>query len=203
MTEESFKIVTPEMLEKFVVTDIECERDIDGKEVTFEKPEFAGIGVACTVDQDGIERDWLKERVFNYFGYMGQFPLIVGYNLILFDLPIIGGELLGPENQSASRFVYNNYKGRVVDLAQDFKEALGHRCKLENVTIPTLGETKIMDGKNAPNRLRNGKLLETITYCRDDNAKTKKLFLMAVRGEKLQYKTDSGIKNFTVQPKLR
>ena len=203
MTEEELPIVTPEMLTNWVVTDIECERDI-GEVLTFDNPEYAGIGVACTLDHEDMERDWIDDKcAFRYFGYLNQFPIIGGYNVINFDFPLLGGSLLGPENQSAKRFVYNNFKGRIIDFAEDCKKALGHKAKLESISIPTLGDHKEMDGKNAPNRYRNGKVLETIQYCRGDNRRLKKLVEMAVNGESLKYKTDNGIKTFKVQVKLR
>ena len=202
---EEFKLVTPEMLSKFVATDIECERDLgEGTPFDFKDAHYAGIGVACTVDQDGMERDWIDDKcAFRYFGYLNTFPIIMGYNVLGFDFPLIGGSLLGPENQSAPRFVENNFKGRTIDFAADVKEALGHRAKLERISIPTLGDQKEMDGKNAPNRYRMGKVLETIIYCRGDNRRLVSLVIMAVNGQELKYQTDNGIKTFKVKVKLR
>lgn len=201
--EEEIKIVTPEMLKHWVVTDIECERDI-GEVISFDNPEYAGIGVACTLDQDNFERDWIDDKcVFRYFGYLSQFPIVAGYNVMNFDFPLIGGSLLGPENQSAKRYVNNALKGRIIDFAQDVKKALGHKAKLEKISIPTLGDHKEMEGKNAPNRYRNGKVLETIQYCRGDNRRLQQLVIKAVNGETLKYKTDNGIKTFKVQVTLR
>jgi len=199
------KLVTPEMLKRFVVTDIECERDLgEGTPFSFDDAQYAGIGVACTLDQDGMERDWIDDKcAFKYFGYLSQFPIIGGYNVINFDFPIIGGALLGPENQSAKRFVANNFKGKIIDFALDCSEALGHRAKLEKISIPTLGDHKEMDGKNAPNRYRNGKVMETIQYCRGDNRRLQQLVMMAVNGQELKYQTNNGVKSFKAKVKLR
>lgn len=200
------KILTPEMLQSMTraTTDIECLHDVDKKHFGFDDAEFLEIAVACTVNHEGEVRDFTRDEAFRYYGYLSKHHIICGYNVLGFDFPLIGGQLLSPQNPAAKRFVGNQLKGRIVDLAKDFSEALGHRIKLESVSIPTLGDQKEMQGGFAPELWRAGKKMEVIEYCRGDIRRTDALLVKAVNGEELKYENKNGdIKTFTCQVKLR
>lgn len=198
--------ITPEMLQSMsrVTTDIECLHDVDRKHFNFSDAEYLGIGCACNIDHEGNYKDFVTDNsAFRYYGYLSKHQMIVGYNTIGFDFPLLGGSLLTPQNPYSKRFVAGNFGGRIVDLCLDFTEALGHRIGLEKVSGPTLGDRKEMDGGFAPEHFRNGKILEVIEYCRGDVRRTDDLFVKAVRGEELKVETKSGLKTFKCTPKLR
>jgi len=181
------RIVTPEMLQSMTraTFDIECLRDVS-KPFGFDNAEFLGIACACTINHEGVYKDFVEDiSAFRCFGYLNKHQMIVGYNTIGFDFPLLGGSLLTPENPYSKRYVENSFKGRMVDLAKDFSEALGHRVKLESVSIPTLGDHKEMQGGYAPQHWRNGKCMEVIEYCRGDVRRTDQLLIKAVMGEEL------------------
>jgi len=199
-------IVTPELLKtmSYCVTDIECLHDVDMKHFKFDDAEFLGLATACVVDQNDDYRDFVHNSdAFRYLSHLLKHKLIITYNGEGFDYPLLGGALLYANNPQAKRYIQNLFKGRTVDLAQDFKEALGHRIGLNKVSIPTLGDHKEMDGAKAPAMFRNGKILEVLEYNRGDLRRTKDLFIKAVNGEELKVETRSGIKTFKCQVKLR
>ncbi len=200
--------ITPDMLSSMtrVTTDIECLHDVDKKHFNFSDAEYLGIGVACNIDHEGNHKDFVtNDSAFRYYGHLAKHQMIIGYNTIGFDFPLLGGCLLTPQNAYAKRFVGGNLGRRIVDLCVDFNEALGKRVSLNDVSIPTLGDAKEMDGGFAPQHFRNGKIMEVLEYCRGDVRRTDDLFVKAVMGEglKVKIKKTGEIKTFKCTPKLR
>jgi hypothetical protein len=190
---------------KYVVWDVECREDVDGQRNKFDQSQHLGIAVASTETGDGEIRDWIEDKdAWRLFSYLNQFEVIVSYNGLGFDNPLLGGSMLGEYHLASRGFVGNALKGRQVDLCLDFKEAIGARVRLQNVTIPTLNLAKEMDGGLAPQNWRKGKCLEVITYCRGDVDKTNKLFKLAASGQPLYVLDSQGNKKeFRCQPELR
>jgi hypothetical protein len=190
---------------RYVVFDIECREDVDGKRNKFDQSQHLGIAVACTKSFDGEIRDWIEDAsAFKLFSYLASFEVVVSYNGLGFDYPLLGGSLLGEYHLAAPKFIENALKSRTIDLCLDFKEALGARVSLKNVSIPTLGLDKEMDGGLAPQNWRKGKCFEVINYCRGDIDKTDKLFRLAASGQPLKVLDKQGVaKEFTCSPKLR
>jgi DEAD/DEAH box helicase domain-containing protein len=185
--------------------DIECREDVDGKRNKFDQAQHLGIAVACTLTSDGEYRDWINDDcAFRLFSYLTSFDAVVTYNGCGFDYPVLGGCLLGEYHLAAAKYIEMALKGKTIDLCIDFREALGARVSLQNVVVPTLGESKTMDGAYAPEKWRKGQCLEVIHYCRGDVSLTKKLFDKAINGEDLQVLDKAGNKkSFRVSPKIR
>ena len=190
---------------RFVTLDIECKENIDGKRFTFSESHFAGIAVACTVDQDGRYKDWIHDESAHLLvEYLLSHDYVVGYNTLGFDYPLLGGSWRGKYDLKSPSIIKTILTGKTIDICADFKETLGTRVSLKHVAVPTLGEDKLMEGSLAPERWRKREALEVITYCRDDVKKTDALFKMACRGEKLKVLTKEGqVREFTCTPKLR
>lgn len=190
---------------RFASFDIECRENIDGKRFQFREAHFVGIAVACTLSHDGQFRDWVHDESAHLLvEYLLGQDMVVSFNGLGFDYPLLGGSWRGKYDLKAGTIISQILKGKTVDLCKDFHEALGTRVSLKNVTIPTLGEDKLMDGGLAPERWRKRECLEVIQYCRDDVAKTDKLFRIAAAGEPLKVMTKEGaIREFKCTPKLR
>lgn len=189
---------------KILTIDAECLRDVKPP-YSFDKSEFLGNAVTCTLTNDGEYKDWIGDQsIFAMWKYMIQFDIIVGYNTINFDYPLWGGSILGAEHLEAKKFFEKSFKGKTVDLCVDFFDALGTRVGLNSVSIPTLGDAKEMDGGFAPQHWRAGRCFEVIEYCRGDVRRTYDLFLKASAGEKLKHKKkDGNIIEFSCMPKIR
>ena len=189
---------------KILTIDAECLRDV-APPYSFDKSQFLGNAVTCTLTSDGEYRDWVGDgSVFAMWKYMLNFDVIVSFNGINFDYPLWGGSILGAEHLEARKFFEKSFKGKTVDLCLDFHETLGVRVGLNKVAIPTLGDAKEMEGGFAPQHWRNGKCMEVIEYCRGDVRRTYGLFDLAIKGEKLKVQTKEGaIREFNCMPKLR
>ena len=191
---------------KYCIFDIECFEDVDGKRNQFNQAQHLGIAVACTLSSDGEYKDWIGRHHSPHalFSYLLSHDIVVGYNVLGFDFPLLGGELLGEYDLKAPKYVELMLKGKIVDLCVDFREALGTRVSLVKVAEPTLGEQKTMDGGFAPQEFRRGHCLEVIRYCRQDLNMTKGLFLKSAAGEELKVQATNGsVKTFTCVPKVR
>lgn len=184
--------------------DAECFHSVKPP-FSFSNTPFLGNAVSCTLENGTIFRDWIgKDDMFSMWKYMMGFQILLTYNGITFDYPLWGGELLGPEDVEARTYWEKCFKGRTVDLCKDFHEALGVRVKLENVSIPTLGDHKEMSGGFAPDHWRNGAKMEVIEYCRGDDRRLDKLFVLACEGKPLKIQTPDGtVREFFCTPKLR
>jgi len=187
-----------------ITADAECLRSVKAP-YSFGKSEHLGNAVSCTVSSiDGI-KDWIGDQsCFPMMRDMAKHQLVITYNGVNFDYPLWGGAALGYDNPVAKRFFEKALKGKTIDLAKDFQEALGIKVKLTDVSIPTLGDAKEMEGGHAPDHWRAGKCMEVIEYCRGDIRRTEGLFVIAASGGTLKYKTkDGSIKEFKCMPKIR
>lgn len=201
-----FKLSDGKEIKNYVVFDVECLHDVDGKVHKFSESHRLRNAVACTLTSEGEFTDWVGNvhPPIKLFQYLASFDAVVGYNSIGFDYPLLGGELLGEYDLKAPKFIENYLKGKSIDLCIDFREALGVRVGLNKVATATLGESKPMDGGLAPQNWRRGKCLEVITYCRGDVDMTDKLLRKAIAGEQLSvFDTAGNKKQFTCHVKLR
>ena len=189
---------------KYVAIDAECLRDVKPP-FSFDRSEYLGNAVTCTYTNDGEFKDWIgNESIAQFMNYILQFDYIIGYNTISFDYPLWGGALLGAEHPNARKIFLNATKGKTIDLAKDVYDKFKQRIKLQNISVPTLGDAKEMDGGFAPEQWRNGACFEVIEYCRGDVRRTLDLFFLAATGEELKLKSYSGdIKTFKLEPKIR
>lgn len=187
-----------------VTVDAECLRDVKHP-YSFSQAEFLGNAVTCTLSNDGEYRDWVGDvSIQGFWDYIFKFDLIIGYNTINFDYPLWGGSMWGPEHIQAKTFFGKTLANKTIDLAADFKEHFKHNIRLNDVSTPTLGDAKEMDGGYAPFHWRSGRCLEVIDYCRGDVRRTQDLFVMAAKGEELSLKTKQGdIRKFSCLPKIR
>lgn len=189
---------------KIVAVDAECLRDVSPP-FTFDRSEFLGNAVTCSVNHLGEYKDWIGDgSIFSFYKYLMSYDIIVSWNGISFDYPLWGGSMLGAEHIEARKIFEKSFKGRTVDLCVDVKETLGVRTRLQAVAVPTLGDVKEMDGGFAPQHWRNGRCMEVIEYCRGDVRRTLNLFTLAASGQALKVQTKDGqIREFTCNPKLR
>jgi len=171
-----------------VAYDTECLRDVKPP-YSFKEANFLGNAVTCTLANGTDYKDWvLDTNVPALWMYLSQFQLHITWNGPGFDEKLLGGSMLMPEHPKAKTFFNDCFKGRRVDLMKSCAKAMKARfVKLEDVSIPTLGLYKEMEGGFAPEQWRQGKCLEVITYCRSDSKKTDALFLLAVQGKVMKY----------------
>jgi hypothetical protein len=187
-----------------VTVDAECLRSVKPP-MNFNDANYLSNAVTCTVQNGKEVKDWIGDSsIFRLWKYLITHQLVITYNGLGFDYPLWGGALYSPEDNEAKRFFEKSLKGKTVDLCLDFKEALGIRVKLGDVSVPTLGDVKEMNGGFAPDLWRDGKCFEVIEYCRGDIRRTDNLFILAASGKPLKVKLKDGqIREFFCKPKIR
>lgn len=158
-------------MRNYLVLDIETQNLV----ADWGKPHEAGLAVCC------VWTSW-DER-FHLFGpqdverldsalrawFNDKDPLIVTYNGSAFDLRVLDG--LGIK-------IVTDYH---CDLAIEIQKGAGRRHKLEEVARATLGRGKSGHGHQAPALYQAGLLAQLHSYCMDDVALTRDLFLFARR----------------------
>jgi hypothetical protein len=98
--------------------------------------------------------------------------LVVGWNILLFDLPILLREVLVETGGlPLSPNVAVRWPRKTLDFFHEIKQATGRWCKLDQVAIATLGYGKSADGQRAAEWLASGDqelYLRAVEYCRED-----------------------------------
>lgn len=190
---------------KRITADAECYYSVQPP-FHFSKAELLGNAVTCTVSNiDGV-KDWVGDHsIVMMREDMFKHDIIITYNGISFDYPLWGGCIYGGQDVRAKKNFEKMFKGKTVDLMKDFQEVLGVRVGLNDVSVPTLGDTKELDGGFAPDLWRAGQCLEVITYCRGDIRRTEELFKIAASGGtlKVKFKKTGEVREFKCMPKIR
>lgn len=131
------------------------------------------MGVSCVVVYDSATdacRDYLQEDVPRLVGDLVEYDLVVGFNILRFDYAVLGG---------LSRFDFQTLP--TLDLLSDIHATLGYRLSLEHLARETLGAAKSASGLQALLWWKEGRIGDIISYCRQDVAVTRDLFLFGVR----------------------
>lgn len=131
------------------------------------------MGVSCVVVYDsGIDdfRDYGQEDVPRLVGELVEFDLVVGFNILRFDYAVLGG---------LSRFDFSSLP--TLDILGSVHETLGYRLSLDHLARETLGAAKSASGMQALAWWKEGRIADIISYCRQDVAVTRDLFLFGAR----------------------
>lgn len=161
-----------------VVFDVETQKTFDevGGRDNFDKLGISYAGVYSYTQDE-------------YFGFlenelprletilMREQPLLVGFNSIHFDIPVMQPYF---PNLDLSTLPH-------VDILKDIEKELGHRLKLDSVAGTTLYEHKSGDGLDAIRWYRAGDFDSIARYCIDDVKVTRNLYEFGKRHGKIYY----------------
>ena len=131
------------------------------------------MGVSCVVVYDsgtGDFRDYRQEDVPRLVGELVEFDLVVGFNILRFDYAVLGG---------LSRFDFPGLP--TLDILASIHQTLGYRLSLDHLARETLGAAKSASGTQALAWWKEGRVDDIVTYCRQDVAVTRDLFLFGLR----------------------
>ncbi len=96
-----------------------------------------------------------EARVDELIARLRQADLVVGFNLLNFDYPVLMGyTILDLVNELPT-----------ADLMLDMEKRLGHRLALDAIAQATLGVEKIAAGLDAIRWWRQGRIMEIAEYC--------------------------------------
>lgn len=165
---------------KHVFFDIETKRTFDAVGGFF--PEKLGISFVGVCVRDGFSGPgtmlgFFEHQISEIFTLFEQADIIIGFNSEHFDMPALQPHYQG----DLSLFPH-------LDILARFKDATGHRVKLDIIAQETLGVGKSGDGLDAIKYYENGLLDKLKEYCLQDVAVTRDIYDHALRKGFLKYR---------------
>ena len=131
--------------------------------------------ISCAVLYDSKTdqySDYLENQIPRFVEHLRTFDLVIGFNSKRFDYQVLKG--------------YTDFdfmKLTNLDILEEVKKHLGFRLSLDHLSAATLGAHKTADGLQALQWWKQGKILEIITYCRQD---------VKITGDLYRYGRDKG-----------
>jgi len=161
---------------------IDVETQFSFREVGGFIPSKLKISVAGIYDYASDKYMAFTERELSeYFKYLENASLIIGFNHISFDLPVLSPYYLG----DLSKFP-------TLDLLTYVEKNIGFRLSLDDLIRETLGEKKTGHGLMAIEYFRANEMEKLKKYCLSDVELTKKLFEYGQKNGAIYYKNASG-----------
>ncbi|MFW5719524.1 MAG: ribonuclease H-like domain-containing protein [Candidatus Dojkabacteria bacterium] len=166
----------------FVVFDVETKKIFD------EIPDGAhadlGISYLAYYRSDtGRIEGLFEEDVPMFKEILEQADLIIGYNIIGFDYPVLQGYFAcTPEKYTSCDLYQLIYRKHKIHL------------KLDNITSSTFGSGKIAHGLDAIRFYREGNMDKLKEYCDSDVNLTKELYEYIIKNKYLYYTDGMGCK---------
>ena len=146
-----------------IVFDIETKETFD--EVGEYNPLKLSISLLGAYSFDRQEyRGFLEDELVEFWKWLENAELVVGFNSDHFDIPIVGK--YWPQVKDIHS----------LDIMKEIAARTGHRVKLDSVAEATLGEKKTGHGLEAIKMFREGRIDDLKKYCLDDVRITKDIY---------------------------
>ncbi len=161
----------PRTINKTVLFDIETKRS--AKEVGgWHMLHRLGVALAVTCNlEENTFNVYLEDEVDGLVAELRSADLVIGFNIIRFDYPVMSG--------------YNGEDFRrslpTLDLFETIKETVGRNIGLARLGEATLGSSKSADGLQSLEWYREGRLDLIEDYCRQDVTLLRDLYLFGRR----------------------
>ncbi len=149
---------------RVIIFDIETRNTFD--EVGSSDP--ADLDISCVVIHDSLDdqyKSYLLEEIDDLWEILESADLLVGYNSLHFDLPLLNKYYLGDLATIPH-----------LDLLKEIHGSLGRRIKLDDVASATLGTKKSADGLQAVLWWKQGNVDDIVKYCIQDVKVTKGVY---------------------------
>ena len=121
------------------------------------------------------------------FSILENSSLIIGFNVVSFDLQVLQGYYPGKMTQF-----------KTFDILEDIREIIGRRLSLNDLVSATLGKKKSGHGLHAIELYKEGKFEELKNYCFDDVILTKELFDFGLKKNEIYYMDYTGKRTIEV-----
>lgn len=165
---------------KQVIFDVETKRTFNAVGGNF--PDKLGISFVGVCVRDGMSGKgemlgFFEDELDKMFPLFEQADVLIGFNSISFDIPTL-------------QPYYHGDLAKIphLDLLDRFKQATGHRVKLDIIAQETLGVGKSGDGLDAIKYYETGQLDKLREYCLQDVAVTRDVYDHGVRTGVVKYK---------------
>lgn len=122
---------------------------------------------------------FMADELDQLFELMKKAELIIGYNLLGFDYPVLQAHL---KNFSLDSF-------KTLDILEEVQKNLGYKIRLEDVAQGTLGQGKSATGLEAIEMWRQGQIEELKKYCLQDVAVTKNVYEYGMKNKYIRFKS--------------
>jgi DEAD/DEAH box helicase domain-containing protein len=123
---------------------------------------------------------FLQEELKNLWPILEKADLLIGYNSLHFDLPLLNKYYSGDLS-----------KIQHIDLLKEIRDVYGRRMKLDQVAEGTLNTKKSGHGLQAITWWKNGEIEKVKSYCLDDVKITKEIYEYALANKKIKF-TEGG-----------
>lgn len=163
-----------------VVIDVETQntfRDVGGYEPKKLKVSVAGLYDYATDKYLAF----VENELDRFFRYLENASLVIGFNQIDFDLPVLNPYYIG----SLTKFP-------ALDLLKEVEKSLGFRLSLDDLVRETLNAKKTGHGLLAIDYFRNGEMEKLKKYCLSDVELTKNLYEYGKNHGQIFYKSVRG-----------
>ncbi len=120
--------------------------------------------------------DFLESQIPRFIEHLRAFDLVIGFNIKRFDYQVLKGY---------TDFDFMQLTN--LDILEAVKNQLGFRLSLDHLASATLGAHKTADGLQALRWWQQGKILEIISYCRQDVKITRDLYRYGIHKGYLLY----------------
>ncbi|MEO8581924.1 MAG: ribonuclease H-like domain-containing protein [Patescibacteria group bacterium] len=165
---------------KQIIFDIETKRTFNQVDGNFPEKlgvSFVGVCVRDSMHGDGEMLGFFEHELEQMFPLFEQADMLIGFNSDHFDIPA----LVPYYSEAILKFPS-------LDLLARFKDATGHRIKLDIIAKETLGKGKSGDGLDAIKYYESGQLDKLKEYCLMDVAITRDIYDYGMKFGKLKYK---------------
>ena len=153
----------------FLIVDIETQRiadDVGG----WKNIDKLGVSVACAYDSKTGELLAFKENELEKLNKLCKERLVVGYNIVGFDLKVL------------TAYGFDPRKLDVFDIMLDVQNTSGRQfVKLDIIAKGTLGSAKSADGLQAVEWYKRGEIDKIIEYCKKDVEITRDVFVYGMK----------------------
>ena len=147
---------------------------------TFSRSDYAALELSVVGVHDSETNEYTaytKEELPALWPIFEKADVLIGYNSISFDVPILNKYYPGDLT-----------KIRSLDLMMEVYEVLGRRLRLQNLAEATLKVGKSGDGLKAVEWWQQGLVQKVKDYCIQDVRVTRGLYDYALEHGKLKYK---------------
>lgn len=169
-----------------IVLDLETQRSFD--EVGGRYMHLLGVSVVGIYHYPTEKYLVFEEKDIPKLDKMFQHVhIVIGFNLIGFDLPVLEPYLSFPLSKLQS-----------LDIMQEIVKVAGHRVSLNSVAQATLGELKSGSGLEAIKLFRKGNMKELKRYCLDDVRLTKEVYEYGLRHGEILFSSKDGWKQYSI-----
>ena len=164
----------------YITFDIETHNPVNPDKFSVEEFRVSVAGAYISWEDRYVA--FIEDDVKDLIELMKYADLIVGYNQLHFDLPVL------QKYADFDLLQLTNY-----DMLVECQKSLGFRLKLDSLCKGTLGSQKTDSYQVYKHYYKDGKWAELVDYCMHDVFLTEQLFRISCRDKQLFY-DDLGVK---------